>query len=88
VEDGPRGRKIIRALTVVQAEHTCAQPANMQFEPPAPAPAANAVLHDIAHAPSPLSRTTYFFTEISFAAMIASVARLRRKRITKSFQIG
>jgi len=88
VEDGPRGRKIIRALTVVQAEHTCAQPGNTQFEPPAPAPAANAVLHDIAHAPSPLSRTTYFFTEISFAAMIASVARLRRKRITKSFQIG
>jgi len=35
------------------------------------------------------SRTTYFFTEISFAAMIASLAsRWRRKRITKSFQIG
>src|SRR6266581_3331589 len=32
---------------------------------------------------SPLSRTTYFFTEISFAAMIASLAsRWRRKRIT------
>ncbi len=31
----------------------------------------------------------YFFTEISFAAMIASLAsRWRRKRITKSFQIG
>src|SRR4029450_4734459 len=38
---------------------------------------------------SPLSLTTYFFTEISFAAMIASLAsRWRRKRITKSFQIG
>src|SRR3989449_3564718 len=38
---------------------------------------------------SPLSRTTYFFTEISFAAMIASLAsRWRRKRITKSFRIG
>jgi len=56
VEDGPRGRKIIRALTVVQAEHTCAQPGNTQFEPPAPAPAANAVLHDIAHAPSLLAQ--------------------------------
>src|SRR5262249_21282433 len=33
---------------------------------------------------SPLSLTTYFFTEISFAAMIASLAsRRRRKRITK-----
>src|SRR5256712_7536991 len=33
---------------------------------------------------SPLSLTTYFFTEISFAAMIASLAsRWRRKRITK-----
>src|SRR5438876_4107080 len=32
---------------------------------------------------------TYFFTEISFPAMIASLAsRWRRKRITKSFQIG
>jgi hypothetical protein len=28
---------------------------------------------------SPLSRTTYFFTEISFAVMIASVARLLTK---------
>src|SRR5438132_10308907 len=38
---------------------------------------------------SPLSRTTYFFTEISFAAMIASLAsRWRRKRITKSFELG
>src|SRR6516162_916889 len=38
---------------------------------------------------SPLSLTTYFFTEISFAAMIASLAsRWRRKRITKSFRIG
>jgi len=38
---------------------------------------------------SPLSLTTYFFTEISFAAMIASLAsRWGRKRITKSFQIG
>jgi hypothetical protein len=38
---------------------------------------------------SPVSLTTYFFTEISFAAMIASLAsRWRRKRITKSFQIG
>src|SRR5258708_5929374 len=36
---------------------------------------------------SPVSLTTYFFTEISFAAMIASLAsRWRRKRITKSFQ--
>jgi group II intron maturase len=36
---------------------------------------------------SPLSLTTYFFTEISFAAMIASLAsRWRRKRITKSFR--
>src|SRR5262249_23555314 len=38
---------------------------------------------------SPLSLTTYFFTEISFAAMIASLASLwRRKRIIKSFRIG
>jgi hypothetical protein len=38
---------------------------------------------------SPLSLTTYFFTKISFAAMTASLAsRWRRKRITKSFQIG
>src|SRR5262245_26707299 len=38
---------------------------------------------------SPLSLTTYFSIEISFAAMIASLAsRWRRKRITKSFQIG
>ena len=38
---------------------------------------------------SPFSLTTYFFTKISFAAMIASLAsRWRRKRITKSFQIG
>src|SRR6266404_1279151 len=37
---------------------------------------------------SPLSLTTYFFTEISFAAMIASLAsRWRRKRITKSFPV-
>jgi hypothetical protein len=28
---------------------------------------------------SPLSRTTYFFTEISFAAMIVSVARVATK---------
>ena len=36
-----------------------------------------------------LSLTTYFFTEISFAAMIASLAsRWRRKQIAKSFQIG
>ena len=28
---------------------------------------------------SPLSRTTYFFTEISFAAMIASIARVATK---------
>ena len=32
--------------------------------------------------------TTYFFTEISFAAMITHFAsRWRRKRMTKSFQI-
>src|SRR5258707_12163779 len=38
---------------------------------------------------SPRSLTTYFFTEISFAAMIASLASgWRRKRITKSFRIG
>ena len=61
VEDGPRGRKIIRALTVVQAEHTCAQPANTQFEPPAPAPAANAVLHDIGAASglTPCAKLTF-----------------------------
>src|SRR5262249_24669444 len=38
---------------------------------------------------SPLSLTRYFFTEISFAAMIASLtSRWRRTRITKSFRIG
>jgi hypothetical protein len=38
---------------------------------------------------SPLSLTTYLFTEISFVSMIASVARsCDEKRITKSFQIG
>jgi hypothetical protein len=33
--------------------------------------------------------TTYFFTEISIRAMIASIANSgERKRIAKSFQIG
>src|SRR6266436_1216229 len=39
---------------------------------------------------SPLSRTTYFFTEISFAAMIASVARvvMESNHKSSSFQIN
>jgi hypothetical protein len=60
----------------------------------APLPLVSIFLHDGFRTTSrsrfsPLSLTTYFFTEISFATMLASLAsRWRRKRITKSFRIG
>jgi pimeloyl-ACP methyl ester carboxylesterase len=43
--------------------------------------------HECSRSPA-LNRTTYFFTEISFPAMPASVAKSRPKRIIYSFQIS
>jgi hypothetical protein len=41
-----------------------------------------------ARVPPRSTRTTYFFTEMSFPAMPASVAKSRPKRIIYSFQIS